>query len=275
MSGELALVFFTVLSQLAVGAFFTLWLFEMTGKRISMATGKLLSISITIIVGISILISLLHLGHPLRAFMALSNLETSWLSREVAMFSLFLFVTFIQWFQWKDQLGARRKLIGALGSVIGVISVVFSGLLYTLPAIPSWNNFAPIFSFLMTAAILGPVFVSIVLLWKKEIEVSDISVWTIAALIVSALSYVVYLTANNGGLLEQQMTASHILNNGAFWLRAVIGWAIPIVLLGYYRYKRKSVALQGWVVIFLMLLAAELLARELFYSAVVGLQIGL
>ena len=83
---NVALVLFTVLSQLAVGTLVTLWLIDTLGNRVSMATGKFLSFTIVGITGVSLLSTLFHLGQPLQSFMAISNLGTSWLSREIAAF---------------------------------------------------------------------------------------------------------------------------------------------------------------------------------------------
>ena len=51
-----------------------------------------------VIAGVAMAVSTLHLGKPLRAYKSINNLITSWLSREILMFGLFVWVGFISIF---------------------------------------------------------------------------------------------------------------------------------------------------------------------------------
>jgi len=273
--GELSLVLFTVISQLAVGAFVTLWMLEALGKKISIETGKMLTISILGITAIGLVISLTHLGHPFKAYMALTNVGNSWLSREVIMFSLFFAAILIYFLQWKDGMQNTRKLIGLVGAIIGTVGVIFSGMIYVLPAMPAWNNFSPVIFFLITALLLGPVYVSSVLVWRKEMQLPNIAVLALVAIIISILASLLHLSTISSGSIAQSMTATNMLASSVFWLRIVIGWVIPLAIFAHYAYHKQQMNASILVTAFVMLLAGEFMARELFYSTVVALQIGL
>ena len=94
-SSELPLVIFTVLVQMAVGAFIVLGGFPISGIDYY-EPGLDAPIYFDTAADdwdcfwIGVLASLLHLGRPLVAYRALSNLRTSWLSREILLAGLFM-----------------------------------------------------------------------------------------------------------------------------------------------------------------------------------------
>ncbi|MGH9189290.1 MAG: DmsC/YnfH family molybdoenzyme membrane anchor subunit [Acidimicrobiales bacterium] len=77
-------------------------------------------------------VSLGHLGHPGRAWRALAGLRRSWLSREVAALGAFV------------ALGALALALGggtltAAASVVGIITLVSSAMLYVVTGRPCWG----------------------------------------------------------------------------------------------------------------------------------------
>lgn len=104
---EWALIGFTVLSQMAIGAFWILWFIHfMVRKQANdeevrkLSNAALLGIGPVMVLGI--LASLYHLGSPLNSWRAIGNLGSSWLSREI----FFVLAFFVMWFvcavmQWR------------------------------------------------------------------------------------------------------------------------------------------------------------------------------
>ena len=80
------LVVMTVLTQLAVGAFTTIWLSQVFGAAAHLGTAALASL---IVGGLALSASTLHLGRPIHAYRAIRMWRRSWLSREVLLFSAF------------------------------------------------------------------------------------------------------------------------------------------------------------------------------------------
>lgn len=271
---DLSLVIFTILSQLAVGMIVVSWLMEYTDKPLVAKTGKLVVGSALGVMVLGLLASLAHLGHPTMAFMALSNLGTSWLSREVALFSLFIVVAALYFLQWKDDSGAR-KVWGAVASAVGLLAVVVSGMLYVMPSMPAWNNASPVFTFLLAALLMGAISVGVIV--KQQGQALPTSVFTaaFAILVVSAVSYTLYLSSMASGLAEQSLTASLILGSGFFWARVVLGWVVPIVIIASILFSKKDASLNSLAAVFVMVIIAEFIARDLFYSAIVATQVGM
>lgn len=95
--------------------------------------------------------SLFHLGRPTRALKALRNLRTSWLSREVALFSAFAAMAFA-YASWP-----ATPLLGLAAAAVGAAGVYASARLYLVPARPVWNSRRTPAAFFATAVASGPL----------------------------------------------------------------------------------------------------------------------
>lgn len=144
------LIVMTVLTQLSVGAFASIWLLQALGGQ-SHRTAALIALLVAIL---ALAASILHLGRPIHAVRALKMWRRSWLSREVLFFSLFaLAATAYSGALW---LGVRGTgWLGALTAVLGVGGVGASARLYLVPGRPAWNSPLTIAEFGSTAALLG------------------------------------------------------------------------------------------------------------------------
>ena len=89
-----ALIAFTILAQMSIGAFLVLGVVHFFAMRkAGMEEADRLSDRALLAIGplmvLSLLASLFHLGNPLNAYRAVTNLGSSWLSREVFFSVLF------------------------------------------------------------------------------------------------------------------------------------------------------------------------------------------
>lgn len=270
--GELPLVLFTVLSQLAVGALVTLWLLDSFTNKIDLRLGKLTALTIAAIGGLGVLLSLFHLGHPLNAYRAFANLGSSWLSREILFFTLFLIMSVIYFLQWKEANTKNRKIIGGITVLIALLAVISSGMAYVLPARPAWNNLSPIIFFIITAALLGPLYVGALFKLKGK-HIAEILPTTAIIIVLSLISFGVYISMLFSGQEAAYLSGVNLFQNKAFWLRAVIGWLIPLAILLTLGLKRIKTAKNLVIYIFILTLIGEFIGRELFYSTTIALQV--
>lgn len=270
---ELPLVLFTVLSQIAAGALVTLWLIDTYLFRISKETGKFITMTILGIGIVSILASLLHLGHPFKAFLALTHLANSWLSREVALVVLFIAALAAYLFQWEDNKEGSRKTIGAIASVLAILTVISSGMVYVLPAVPAWNNMMPVISFILTALLLGPLFVAAVFAYKKEKFLPSAYSFSAGVIVLGTVVFSIYISLLLAGQDTAYLTGVNIINSSFFWLRVALGWIIPLVLLAFIIIRKGSDAKTLVFYAFASALIGEIIGRELFYSTVVFIQV--
>jgi DMSO reductase anchor subunit len=145
------LVAFTGLSPIAIGG-----LAGLVAVRESSRIG--IDWSAMAVLGIALLAlfaSVLHLGRPLRAYRAMARLSTSWLSREVVLFGVFLlllasYAVPIHSGGWDES----RGLLGVLACVVGGLCLWATGEVYRLPSRPAWNHRRTIASLILGA--LGP-----------------------------------------------------------------------------------------------------------------------
>jgi hypothetical protein len=80
------LVVMTVLTQLSVGAFATIWLLQLLGVSTRLGIAAIASL---LVGGLALTASTLHLGRPVHAYRAIRMWRRSWLSREVLLFTSF------------------------------------------------------------------------------------------------------------------------------------------------------------------------------------------
>jgi len=191
------LVVLTLLTQLSLGTVATTVALELT--RASTATsqghgdGGLAGPAFGAFLAgvVALTASLLHLGRPSRALKALRNLRTSWLSREVALFSAFSVLSFayaasLAASGWKR--GAPSSAVGVAAVVMGMAGVYASARLYLVPARPVWHSRRTPVAFFATAVSTGPL-VALLCLDRTRLRPS-----TVALLVVlSALGTVAQL----------------------------------------------------------------------------------
>jgi anaerobic dimethyl sulfoxide reductase subunit C len=159
---EWALIGFTILTQLAVGAFVVLGVVHFFAARSAglehadrLSDRALLAIGPVLALGL--LASLGHLGNPLNAYRAVSNVGTSWLSREILASVLFLVVGgLFALMQWR-KIGTftARGLVAGLAALIGLFQVYSMAMVYQLPLQPAWNNPGTPLAFFATTLLLG------------------------------------------------------------------------------------------------------------------------
>jgi sulfite dehydrogenase (quinone) subunit SoeC len=83
---------------------------------------------VLLLCGVGLVAATFHLGHPLRAWRAMSQWRTSWLSREVIVLPVFMAVVFAwglaQWF------GQPALVLGAAAALLAVLLFVCTGMIY-------------------------------------------------------------------------------------------------------------------------------------------------
>ena len=141
MNPAYSVIFFTVSSGAGYGLLILLMLLERTGTLDS-ATVMAGTVIGLVLVSAGLLSSTFHLGHPERAWRALSQWRTSWLSRE-GVLALIFFVPALTyaaalWFE----LGSNWLWSGAAATwVLGIMTVIATAMIYaSLATVPRWHT---------------------------------------------------------------------------------------------------------------------------------------
>ena len=252
------LVVMTVLTQLSVGAFATIWLLQLLGGSTQLGPAALTSL---IVGGLALAASTLHLGRPIYAYRAVKMWKRSWLSREVLLFSSFSAVAGLYAAMlWLNVPGGR--FVGALTMILGVAGVTASAYIYRVPSRPAWNTRVTLLRFNLTAGVLGPLFAS-------ASGVGD-QAWLAAAAACMAGAQIVLLVTGFFRLIASDsvelrgtarllstVLASRLVMRGV--LLALGGIVLPLAGSGW---------AASWAA-FALALGAEILGRYLFFVSVV------
>jgi DMSO reductase anchor subunit len=161
MLKEWPLVAFTILGQTAVGVFwFFHWPFLVRARPPDPGwrVAWLLVLALVVaLMALAVVISFFHIRHPLRARRALTNLRTSWLSREILSE-----LTFTALVALTAGLSAFRHPAPGLRWGLLVAAAAAGGLfllsmvkLYMLPAVPVWRGPYTPLAFLSTTLVAG------------------------------------------------------------------------------------------------------------------------
>ena len=251
------LVVMTVLTQLSVGAFATIWLLQLlhASHRLNIAAFGSLLIS-----GLALASSTLHLGRPIHAYRALKMWRRSWLSREVLMFGCFSALAGLYAVSLWLAL-PFSALLGGLTALAGVAGIAASAFIYLVPARPSWNTKFTIADFFLTAALLGPLFADWIGVGVGR-SLMSLAVAAAAGQLVNQASRFLRLIASDS--FELQASARLLSTTLA---RPLLVRVALLVLGGI------ALPLSGSVharfAAFPLALAAELVGRYLFYVSVV------
>ncbi|MBI5301776.1 MAG: dimethyl sulfoxide reductase anchor subunit [Chloroflexi bacterium] len=159
---EWALITFTILAQMSVGSFIVLGIVHyFTAKKSGEKQADELSdralLAIGPVLALGMAASLLHLGNPINAYKAVTNLGTSWLSREIFFGVLFAVAGAVfAVMQWKKiATFTVRNVVALVAAIIGVALVYSMSMVYMMPTRPGWNVITTPLSFYVTTLLLG------------------------------------------------------------------------------------------------------------------------
>ena len=157
-----ALVIFTILAQMAVGSFVILGVVHFFASRKDgvaaadkLSDRALLAIGPVLVLGA--IATFFHLGNPVNAPRAISNLGSSWLSWEVLLLVVFIVLggvfAIMQW--RKISTSSIRNIIAIVAALVGLALVFVMAMVYMLPTVPAWNTPITVISFFTTTFLLG------------------------------------------------------------------------------------------------------------------------
>jgi DMSO reductase anchor subunit len=158
MHPAFSVIFFTTLSGAGCGLLFWLGLLVAAGQAMRQPWLVIVSAVLAgILIGAGLLSSMAHLGRPERAWLALSQWRSSWLSREgiaaIATFAPMAALVAGAWLGWP-----RAALLTAAlaGSAMAVVTTLCTSRIYdTLKPVPAWTSRWVLANYLLLAAASG------------------------------------------------------------------------------------------------------------------------
>jgi anaerobic dimethyl sulfoxide reductase subunit C (anchor subunit) len=157
-----SLLVFTLLAQTSVGALCFAEILNISYSRkfglerlnfLRFST-RLFVLTTTILAGVS---SIFHLKNWAHAYFAFNNLSTSWVSKEMMLFLLFLscvaLLTFMSWRKIRAYI--LQRILSIIGIFFGLALLYSMAKIYMLPTIPIWDSWTTPGLFSSAALLLG------------------------------------------------------------------------------------------------------------------------
>lgn len=169
-----SVIFFTTASGAGYGLLLILLLGNVFGMLPSYIFFLLVGYGLAfILIGAGLLSSTFHLGHPERAWRALTQWRSSWLSREGVMAILTfvptgLYAIYVIFFQ--GSYSVFMEILGIVGAVFCAITVYCTAMIYaSLKPIHAWsNNYVP-FGYLLLSLTTGAVLMTgLMMIWGYD-----------------------------------------------------------------------------------------------------------
>jgi anaerobic dimethyl sulfoxide reductase subunit C (anchor subunit) len=176
---EWALPVYTILIQLATGALSVLWIvrsrfvYKFGAENVDRAyENSILVVFFTVAVAMAG--SHFHLSKPYLSILAVTNLSSSWLSREIFFSVLFFSSVGLLWFlQWRGNENSLRKTsVGWLAIFFGWANLYCMAIIYMLPTQIAWDTPITMVSFVCTALLLGTMALTTLLI--MDLKYSDL-----------------------------------------------------------------------------------------------------
>lgn len=277
---HLALVVMLVITQISVGIFLVSQFLQPT-----------FGISI-VALGIGILgmnAALLHLGRPQYAYRAFLGLRTSWLSREILAFGIFAgaafgYVASLWLTRGNPAWGSFVQPLGGMTAFTGLAAVFCSAMIYAKTQRPYWILPRTLSKFVLTSVLLGlSGFALLSVVLQNRIPMQSVLFWlmtTVIAKILLEASTLRWLkpkelTAHKkiallltGELKQYSITYVTLLAIGGL----LLPWIMIAVSLDSSKTSPTFFVIESILAafVFLLLLAAELIERYLFFAAAIA-----
>jgi anaerobic dimethyl sulfoxide reductase subunit C (anchor subunit) len=287
---ERPLILFTMLSQIAVGFFLALGaVYIFAALRLDRADADRLTslplIAVCLLALSGLVISLLHLGSPENAWRAVSNLHSSWLSREILFALLFSgAIVIFSLFQWiKLEPAWLHDLLAVIAALFGLALVYSMSRVYRLRTVPVWNTWFTLYSFFVSTFLLGGLAVGLVVVVHPQarddllrLPLAGITLFSMLLLCSQMVLLPLYLTRLPVASTVARQSARLIVQEKGliFTLRLVlIAVALILVsLLFYLSALAPDLASKSLLGLLLLLalsvtLTSEFLGRYLFYES--------
>lgn len=296
---EWALIAYTILTQMSVGAFVVLGIvhtaaLRKAGEKQANALSNRALLGIGPVLVLAVLASFFHLGNPTNAYRAINNIDSSWLSREILLTVLFVGVGGVFALMQLLQIGQFRvrQAIAVVAALIGLVLIFSMAQVYQLQSTPAWDSLATPVSFYTTTFLLGTLAVGVAFVvtytYAKGRVSSDerdqlasllrdtlrwFAVASIALLGIELVVIPLYIStlATSGPTGVDSVSVIIDKYGTVFALRLVLGF-IGAGLFGVFLYRsavlnRQTVMITAVYMAFALVLVAEVLGRFLFYAS--------
>jgi DMSO reductase anchor subunit len=237
MHAVFSLVFLTTLIGVGQGLFIALFVGYLAVSGGAMAPqnlallfggGNFLALAFLLI---GLIVSSTHLSHPMRAWRAISQWRTSWLSREVTLLPLFMALVFLSACGHTFGLSSQvLMLLGLLGTIVGSLLFVCTAMIYAeLKFLREWSTPLTVVNFILLGCASGFTLAAAFSSYAAAELVPLYAALAIVLTVCGAATRITSLISN------KQSSASEVTDAALYsklqWLFIALMLALPLVLL--------------------------------------------
>lgn len=188
-----SVIYFTTMTGAGYGLFF--WLAYLGFLDLLPADNKIASFIILGLCFFMVITGLLsstgHLGHPERAWRAMSQWRSSWLSRE-GLLSIITFIPMsifaIFWFFF-GQTSGSVGIVGLIGGLMALATVFTTSMIYaSLKTIPAWHNIWTKIGYLVMSLMSGALIALALMAWFGQVSAFNAIIFPTLILLVLGIS---------------------------------------------------------------------------------------
>lgn len=269
---EWPLMFFTVIGQSVAGAFVLMAAVLLCGNVTEKSRYQIIlsMFGLWALMGVGFMLSMMHMGSPLRAFNSMLRFGHSALSNEIVSGSVFFAAGGFYWL-----LSALKKLPRAvdkpfllLVSVLAVIFIYAISRVYQIETVPTWFNHYTSLQFILTSLIAGPVLAAL-LLRSAGFDLTGCRILVLISLLAAITGCIVAIaqgfelgTIRSSVQRASELVPDYPLLSGLRFVMIFAGlglWGISVAKL---RNPPVILMLLAFVLVFL----GEFTGRGLFYG---------
>lgn len=277
---EWPLVLFTLLSQTAAGIVLTgecmLCRAERPGARRRILGQSVAALVLLCLAGF---FSLAHTGSPLNAVNTIRNIDSSWLSREIALAGVFgLSLLWLAAGRIRKEPRPGEKTAALIAIAAGLALVAATSMVYSTPMVPAWSSSLSLPAFFGSTLVLGSAWNAFFL--RRDIAAPRSGVsgpnpagdgapllfFALAGLVLIAVSLPHSIPCQEAAVNINTMPApAAFLGELAIWHAALSGIGVLLVGAAILNWPPVPAALPISGLAFLLLLSGEFVGRAAFY----------
>ena len=268
---EYPLIFFTVIGQSVAGAFVLMSIILlMKSTQTQHKTIVMSMFGLWALMGLGFLLSMLHMGSPLRAFNSMLRFGSSALSNEIVSGSTFFALGGLYWL-----LSLLKKMPQSLGRVWLVVTMISAVVfvyaisrVYQIDTVPTWFNHYGSLQFILTSFIAGPILATL-LLRIAGFDAYKVRHFVLIS-VVATIASVILVTAQGfdlGSIESSIQKASNLVPDYG----SLMGWRTVCLSLGlacwiYPLVKIRNPSIVALSLSLVFILFGELIGRGIFYG---------
>jgi DMSO reductase anchor subunit len=181
-----SVILFTTLAGAGQGLFLALFAAGAAAPKEFLVAGSAASV---LLLGLGLVASFFHLGHPERAWRAAAMWRTSWLSREVIVLPAFIGLVFLHGVLAWNGSRTEASMVGGLGVAACIALFVCTGMIYAcLPFLQEWRTPLTVINFMCLGCASGLTAAAALSGWLAPTLTRS---YAAAALAVGAAAYLV------------------------------------------------------------------------------------